>query len=86
MKEPVITLYVNDPMGRRCTSNMDFAGRAAKNLGAEIKTIKKTSKEYLNEKDPPPCQSVTVNGRFIARNDMVSFEALKAAFLNDRSI
>jgi hypothetical protein len=61
---------------------MDAAGRAEKELGAEITVIKKTSREYAQEKDPPPCPSVMVNGRFIAKNDTVTFDALKAAMLS----
>ena len=45
---------------------MEAAGRAEKELGAEIKVIKKTSAEYQKEKDPLPCPSVVVNGRIIA--------------------
>jgi hypothetical protein len=59
--------------------NMEAAGRAAKELGAEIKVIKKTSPEYAAEKDPPPCPSVMVNGRFIVKNDTITYEMLKEA-------
>jgi len=62
---------------------MDAAGRAEKEFGAQIVVIKKTSKEYGQEKDPPPCPSVAVNGRFIARNDTITYEALKTAILSD---
>jgi len=48
-------------------------------LGAELTVIKKTSPEYAAEKDPPPCPSVMVNDRFVVKNDVVTFEALKAA-------
>lgn len=65
-------------------SNMDVARRAHDELGAEIVVIKKTSKEYGTEKDPPPCPSVLVNGRIIARNDTVTYEALKTALSNDK--
>ncbi len=58
---------------------MAAAGQAAKELGAEIKVIKKTSPEYAAEKDPPPCPSVKVNDIFIAKNDTVTYEALNAA-------
>ncbi len=58
---------------------MAAAGQAANELGAEIKVIKKTSPEYAAEKNAPPCPSVLVNGRIIARNDTVTFETLKAA-------
>jgi hypothetical protein len=58
---------------------MEAAGRAEMELGAEIKVIKKTSNEYRMEKDPPPCPSVIVNGKFIAKNDSVKFDALKTA-------
>ena len=59
--------------------NMQVAGLAAKELGAEIKVIKRSSPEYAAEKDPPPCPSVMVNGRFLARNDVVTYEMLKGA-------
>ena len=62
---------------------MQAAGRAEKELGAEIKVIKKTSAEYAKEKDALPCPSVMVNGRLIARNDMITFEALKAAITGE---
>ena len=65
-------------------SNMDAARRAHDELGAEIVVIKKTSQEYGMEKDPPPCPSVLVNGRIIARNDTVTYEALKTALQGER--
>lgn len=67
-------------------SNMDAARRAEKEFGAEIKVIKKTSKEYGMEKDPSPCPSVMVNGRFIAKNDTITYEALKTALLSDSDV
>ncbi|HSQ78224.1 MAG TPA: hypothetical protein VLN91_04965 [Nitrospirota bacterium] len=45
--------------------------------------IKKTSPEYAAEKDAPPCPSVMVNGRFIARGKVVTYGELKTAILND---
>lgn len=61
----------------------EAAGRAEKELGAEIEVIKKTSKEYRMETDPPPCPSVMVNGKFIAKKANVEFEAIRIAILND---
>lgn len=52
-------------------------------MGAEVVIIKKTSPEYALEKDPPPCPSVAVNGRLIAKNNIVTFEALKTILLSD---
>ena len=63
--------------------NMDAASRAEKEFGAEIVVIKKTSREYSQEKDPPPCPSVMVDESFIARNDTVTYDALKTAILSD---
>ncbi len=65
---------------------MDAAGRAAKEFGAEIVVIKKTSNEYAALKDPLPCPSVVVNGRIIARNDAVIYQGLKTAILNDSDV
>jgi len=61
----------------------EAAGRAEKELGAEVVIIKKPSAEYDLEKDPPPCPSVAVNGRLIAKNNTVTFEALKTVILSD---
>jgi hypothetical protein len=63
---------------------MDAARRAEKEFGAEIVVVRKTSKEYGSEKNPPPCPTVLVNGRTIARNADVSYEALKTAILSER--
>jgi hypothetical protein len=61
---------------------MQSAGRAQEEFGVKIVVIKKTSPEYGMEKDPPPCPSVVVNGRVIAKNDIVTYEAVTAAILN----
>jgi hypothetical protein len=37
-------------------------------------------------KDPPPCPSVMVNNRFIAKNDTITYEALKTAILSDSEV
>lgn len=63
--------------------NSEAAGRVAREVGAEIRVIKKNSPEYLQEKDPPPCPSVKVNGTLIAKNDFVSYETLLDAVLNN---
>jgi hypothetical protein len=60
-------------------SNLQAAGQAEKELGALIVVIKKTSEEYSREKDPPPCPSVLVNGRIIAKNDTITYQGLKTA-------
>jgi len=62
---------------------MDAARRAEKEFGAEIVVIRKTSADYSQEKDPPPCPSVMVDGSFIAKNDTVTYDALKTAILSD---
>lgn len=46
-----------------------------------MRVIEKTSAEYALEADPPPCPSVKVDDRWIARNDVVTHEALSAAIL-----
>jgi hypothetical protein len=38
------------------------------------------------EKDPPPCPSVAVNGRLIARNNTVTFEVVKTTILSDSGV
>jgi hypothetical protein len=58
-------------------SNMEAARDAEKDFGAEIVVIKKTSPEYDVLQDKSACPSVAVNGRLIAKNDIVTFEQLK---------
>jgi hypothetical protein len=51
---------------------------AATEFGAEIVVIKKTSPEYAAEKDPPPCPSVMVNGKFLVKNGTVGYDDMKS--------
>ncbi len=60
---------------------MEAAGRAEKELGATIQVVKKTSRDYALESDPPPCPSVMVNGELIAEGT-VAYEVLKAELLS----
>ena len=46
------------------------------------RVIKKASEEYALQVDPPPCPSVVVGARLIAANDVVTYEALRAAILS----
>ena len=64
-------------------SNMEAAGQAEKEFSAQIVVVKKTSPEYAKEKDPPPCPSVSVNDRIIAKNDTITYISLKIAILSD---
>lgn len=73
-----ITLYVNDPMGKRCMMNMGAAERLRDELGLELEVIKKSSAEYAREKNPPPCPSVAVNDRFVVKDGTVDYEQLRA--------
>ena len=57
----------------------EAAGRAETELGAELVIIKKTSPEYAALVDKPPCPSVMVDGKFLAKGDLVTFEQLRTA-------
>ena len=67
-------------------SNLEAARWAEKEFGAELVVIKKNSQEYGQIKDPLPCPSVVLNDRIIARNDMVSQQALKTAIMSDSDL
>jgi hypothetical protein len=58
----------------------------AREAEQEIVVIKKTSKEFSNDKDPIPCPSVVVNGRVIALNDSITYQSLKTAIMCDCEI
>lgn len=78
MGDRKLTLYVNDPMGKRCMMNVQAAERLRGELGIELNIIKKTSPEYAREEDPPPCPSVAVGGRFVVKDGVIGYEDLKA--------
>jgi hypothetical protein len=67
-------------------SNMDAAREAEKEFGAQLIVIKKSSTKYAEEKDPLPCPSVVVNGRILARNDIITYTSLKTALLSDSAL
>lgn len=67
-------------------SNMQAAGQAEKEFGAQIIVIKKTSAEYAREKDPLPCPSVLVNGSVIVKNDIIDYTSLRTTILNDETV
>jgi len=48
--------------------------------------IKKTSPEYASLAEKPPCPSVMVDGRFIAKGDPVTYEQLRTAILDYVSV
>lgn len=58
---------------------METAGRAEKELGAALRVVGMTSREYALEDDPPPCPSVMVDGVLIVEDGKVTYEALAAA-------
>ncbi len=48
-----------------------------------IVIIKKTSAEFAALADQPPCPSVMVDDRFIAKGSLVTYEELKKAILSE---
>lgn len=60
-------------------SNMDAAREAEKEFSAQIIVIKKTSPDYAALQEQPPCPSVNLDGTFVAKNDIATFEQLKTA-------
>jgi hypothetical protein len=83
MKKPVITLYVNDPMGRKCQANFAAASQAQAAFGAELAIVKDTSPEYRPGVDPPVA-SVALNDTLLVQGETVTFEELQAAILKAR--
>jgi hypothetical protein len=83
MKKPVITLYVNDPMGRKCQANFAAASQAQAAFGVELVIVKDCAPEYRPGIDPPVA-SVALDGTLLVQADTVTFEALQAAILKAR--
>ena len=83
MKKPVITLYVNDPMGRKCQANFAAASQTQAAFGAELVIVKDSAPEYRPGVDPP-IASVALDGALLVQADTVTFEDLQAAILKAR--
>ncbi|MGE5301073.1 MAG: hypothetical protein ACM3MB_08940 [Acidobacteriota bacterium] len=84
MKNRTVRLYVNDSIGKRWEQNIGAARLAAAESGAGLTIIKKTSNEYLMEKDPPPCPSAALDNAFLVTNGTVTYEELRAALAAGR--
>jgi hypothetical protein len=83
MPKKTVTLYVNDPMGRRCEMNLRSARMVADETGVELKVVRITSEEYAAMENKPPCPSVAVGDRLIVENGTVGYDELKAETLKN---
>jgi hypothetical protein len=84
VKKPVVTLYVNEPMGRKCQANFAAASQARDAFGVELVIVKDSSPDYRPGVDPPVA-SVALDGKLLVQSDTVTFEDLQAAILRTRS-
>ena len=83
MRRPLITLYVNEPMGRKCQANFAAASQAQAAFGVGLVIVKDCSPEYRPGVDPP-IASVALDGALLVQADTITFEALQAAILKKR--
>jgi hypothetical protein len=83
VKKPVVTLYVNEPMGRKCQANFAAASQAREAFGIELVIVKDSSPDYRPGVDPPVA-SVVLNDTLLVQQDTVTFEQLQAAILKAR--
>lgn len=83
MRKSVVTLWVNEPMGRKCQANFAAASQAQAAFGVELVIVKDSAPGYRPGVDPPVA-SVAVDGALLVRQDIVTFEALQAAILRRR--
>ncbi len=77
----LLTLYVKDPMGKRCRINLESAKAVAAEYPIELRVVKHGSNEYANEDDPPPCPSIKLDERIIKEYGVMSSEEIKAELL-----
>ncbi|MBI5191471.1 MAG: hypothetical protein HZA22_12485 [Nitrospirae bacterium] len=77
----VLTLYVNDPMGKRCRINLDAAKEVQREYPVHVEVISKGSEQYAGLTEPPPCPSVALDGRIIKEYGVVTSEDLKKELL-----
>ncbi|HLB24896.1 MAG TPA: hypothetical protein VJM83_01070 [Nitrospirota bacterium] len=77
----ILTLYVNDPMGKRCRVNLDSAQKVQEEYPVEIKIVKHGSEEYYREDNPPPCPSIALDGRLLKEFGVMSPDEIKKELL-----
>jgi len=77
----ILTLYVNDPLGNRCRVNLDAAKKVQEEYPVHVKVIPKSSEEYQNMQDPPPCPSIFLDGRVLKEYGVMNSEELKGELL-----
>ncbi len=77
----LLTLYVNDPMGRRCRINMDAARKLQEEYPIQVRVVKHGSDEYHSEKYPPPCPSVMLDGRIIKEYGVMTTDEMRLELL-----
>jgi hypothetical protein len=77
----VITLYVNDPMGRRCCVNVESARKVQKEYPIHVRVVKHGSEEYYGEDNPPPCPSIALDGRVIMEYGVMTPEEIEKELL-----
>jgi hypothetical protein len=77
----VLTLFVNDPMGKRCRINLDAARKVQEEYPVHIEVIKNGSEEYKRMDDPPPCPSILLDGKVLNEYGVMGAEDLKKELL-----
>jgi hypothetical protein len=77
----ILTLYVNDPMGKRCRVNLEAASKVQAEYPVQIHVIKKGSEEYNKHNDPPPCPSIFLDGRVLKEYGVMTSEEIKGELL-----
>ena len=77
----ILTLYVKNPMGKRCCVNLESAKAVAAEYPVELRVVKHGSDEYAREDDPPPCPSIKLDERIIKEYGVMTSEEITAELL-----
>ncbi|MHB8173029.1 MAG: hypothetical protein ACYDFU_01025 [Nitrospirota bacterium] len=77
----MLTLYVNNPMGKRCRINLESATKVVAEYPVELRVVKHGSEEYISEINPPPCPSIKLDERVIKEYGVMTSEEIKAELL-----
>ncbi len=78
----ILTIYVNNPMGKRCRINLESAKVVAAEYPIELRVVKHGSDEYASEDNPPPCPSIKLDERIIKEYGVMTSEEIKAELLH----
>ena len=73
----LLQLYVNDPLGKRCSKNMSVAADLKKQYDFDLEVVKKSKEEKLKNRSLPLFPAIAIDGKIVAEDRVVSRDELE---------